>query len=160
MYLAMAALGIILVITGRLMPNKINTEDYSITEKVEDSSSDIPSSLDVFSLELLEKQAELTNKRIDMVNEKLSELEDLLKINIIHTSNDTGSNPEPVNINSVLLENNITSSKEDEHSSTNDINSVIYKMYDNGASLDEISSTLRIGRGELQLRLGLRKPQR
>lgn len=33
----------------------------------------------------------------------------------------------------------------------------IYKLYDSGKSIEEISSILRIGKGEVSLRLGLRK---
>lgn len=37
------------------------------------------------------------------------------------------------------------------------INLKIYKLYDSGKSIEEISSILRIGKGEVSLRLGLRK---
>lgn len=39
----------------------------------------------------------------------------------------------------------------------NDLNSIIYNLYDDGISIDEICSRLKIGKGEALLRIGLRK---
>lgn len=159
MYLATAAIGIILIIIGYLMPYESNNVEYSTTKKVENSGSDTPSGTDTFSLELLEKQAELANKRIDILQERFLELEDYLKENITNISKNSDENTEFIDNNSVIPPNNLTDSNENESVSIKDINTIIYNMYDNGASLDDISSELRIGRGELQLRLGLRKSQ-
>lgn len=41
--------------------------------------------------------------------------------------------------------------------SENDTNKVIYELFDSGKSVDEIAEILRVGKGELLLRLGLRK---
>ncbi|SKA86506.1 hypothetical protein SAMN05443428_10795 [Caloramator quimbayensis] len=38
-----------------------------------------------------------------------------------------------------------------------DLNSIIYNLYDEGLSIDEICSRLKIGKGEALLRIGLRK---
>ena len=39
----------------------------------------------------------------------------------------------------------------------NNIDETIYKLYNEGRSIDEISSILKIGKGEIQLRVGLKK---
>ncbi|MCX7885343.1 MAG: hypothetical protein N2448_10010 [Caloramator sp.] len=50
------------------------------------------------------------------------------------------------------IENKSDNTEEEE-----DLNSIIYNLYDEGLSVDEISSKLRIGKGEVLLRIGLRK---
>lgn len=159
MYLATAAFGCLLIIIGCLMPHKSENAEQSITQKTENNMSDVPSSPDTFGLELLEKQAELADRRIEILSDKISELEDKLEMCINNISNNSYAYTEQPDNNSII-ENNLPTSDEEGHEyEKEDINSIIYSMYDKGASLDEISSALRIGRGELQLRLGLRKSQ-
>jgi len=158
MYLATAALGCLLIIIGCLMPDKSKSIEHSIPEKAENSISDAPSNPDTFRFELLEKQAELVNERIDILSEKILELEDKVQMCVDNISKTSFVSTETADDNAII-ENNHSSSNEEGHEAVKDINSIIYSMYDKGASLDEISSALRIGRGELQLRLGLRKSQ-
>lgn len=163
MYLATAAIGCLLIIIGCLMPHKSMNMEHSITEKAEKSTGNAPSGPDTFSLELLEKQTELVNKKIDTLNERILELENKVQMSISNISSNSDDNTEPVDNDSIINKNDISKCCEDGYGSikdNNDINSTIYSMYDKGASLDEISSALRIGRGELQLRLGLRKSQK
>lgn len=159
MYLATAAVGCLLIIIGCLMPGKSKYTEPDITEKIENSISDVPTDPDTFRFELLEKQAELADRRIDILGEKISELEDKVDMCINNMSKNSDTSIDQYDSNSII-ENNLPTSYEEVHENIKeDINTIIYSMYDKGASLDEISSALRIGRGELQLRLGLRKSQ-
>lgn len=56
---------------------------------------------------------------------------------------------------------------EDEKSENNDndierkdLNDIIFELYDKGMSIDEICSKLMIGKGEVLLRIGLRKQKK
>lgn len=51
----------------------------------------------------------------------------------------------------------ITNSETEKNNDIEKTNLTIYKLYDSGKSIEEISSILRIGKGEVSLRLGLRK---
>lgn len=42
---------------------------------------------------------------------------------------------------------------------TNTLNDTLYQLYDEGKTVDEISSITKTGKGEILLRLGLRKPK-
>ncbi len=71
-----------------------------------------------------------------------------LQYDIINTDNNSDKD-----IKHVSQNESDTAEKEKQ----NDINEMIYKMTDNGKTIDEISSELRLGKGEVLLRLGLRK---
>lgn len=50
--------------------------------------------------------------------------------------------------------------KKDEENKINSLNDKIKDMYDKGISVEEISAALRIGKGEVLLRLGLNKQRK
>lgn len=47
--------------------------------------------------------------------------------------------------------------KENDDLEREDLNDIIFELYNNGMSIDEICSKLMIGKGEVLLRIGLRK---
>ena len=160
MYLVMAAVGIVLIITGLLTPYRVQDNTYHSAHKSGTETMDQPEG-NMFSMELLEQQVDMNNKRINTLTDKLSELENKLNTNIYTYGTDELNDTNKAASDDNLLSEGIPPTfQEEEKGSINDINSIIYNMYDNGSSMDEISSALRIGRGELQLRLGLRKTQR
>lgn len=172
MYLAMAVTGILLVTIGLIMSQRKHANKDSETNREEEEAANILRDNepkleqiqgDYFSIELFKQQIELINKRIDSIENRLSELEG--RVDETTNSNNNNAGECALDADSEKTSDEITNDNPSDNSDAesqachNDINSIIYNMYDNGASLDDISSALRIGRGELQLRLGLRKPR-
>jgi hypothetical protein len=103
---------------------------------------------------------ELINQ-IKELNERLDELENafLLYLPEISTS-DTKEDFTEVSIpkQTVIAESEENAVKPaNKVDDNNYINNQIYSLYDNGKTIEEIASFLHTGKGEISLRLGLRK---
>jgi hypothetical protein len=104
--------------------------------------------------------AENKIKSIKVIEER--EMNQIVNLKEVETINE-------VNEDLYIVDNNI-STQQDEDSHTNienntvigenDTNKVIYELFDSGKSVDEIAEILRVGKGELLLRLGLRKQRK
>lgn len=99
-------------------------------------------------------------KGTEIINKQLSEILDRIE-NIeksIIILNDTLNQKLIINeTRKKEIENNTIFKNEYSSEKDMDLNNLIYKLYDDGLSIDEISSKLMIGKGEVLLRIGLRK---
>jgi hypothetical protein len=119
-------------------------------------------------------ETEIDNPEIDSIREdlnylmvKIEELENSVAImsemmNYTEQSRIESKNSKAIeSFNEVLQkninENQVINTVSQKNNDINDIRDTIYELYDRGKSVDEISSILRIGKGEVSLRLGLRK---
>lgn len=101
----------------------------------------------------MEELKELSD-RVENIEASLLLIEDKLPFNNVDASKD-------VEYKTLSPEGNKEEQKSletiEEVAETITLNDTLYKLYDEGKSVDEISSITRIGKGEILLRLGLRK---
>jgi hypothetical protein len=118
--------------------------------------------------DMLNEKTEISNNealisQIKELNERLEELESafLLYMPEISASNNKAGEINIAETNQpVLAESEVKTAKSNnkvDDNNNNNINSQIYSLYDNGKTIEEIASFLRTGKGEVSLRLGLRK---
>lgn len=112
--------------------------------------STLSKNLENNELDRFNKNIEYTTLRLDNIENEITILDNkisFLENELIKASYNT--------------ENEINAVNEDENEKIpieiEKTNIEIYKLYDSGKSIEEISSILRLGKGEVSLRLGLRK---
>lgn len=147
----LVVIGLIMIYIGLKFEKKTNSK--------ETISSFIPGNADIEKLKELEQSIKYLSARIDDIEGALLILDDkMYKVNSI--SEDTTSKKDSLkqeNNNEIKNMENKFEEILEENYKKKDINKSIYKLYDSGKSIEEIASELRIGKGEVSLRLGLRK---
>lgn len=141
--------------------NDINTNELKDMEKnyenVINKTSDIQQRMDY-----LEQSILLLDEKLDKdTNEIISNLKSVKEINSYETKNSEKINNDETKsskkINNIEVKSAEKIDNGETKSSENNIDETIYKLYNEGKSIDEISSILKIGKGEIQLRVGLKK---
>lgn len=123
---------------------------YFYTENIQNNKNVFENYYTISEFNLYKEGIDDLKKNINYINETILALN--LKIEDIESSYN--------NILSLLdnkqkIEVNNNSQKFEEKSEN--LNNKINELYNKGLSIEEISSTLRIGKGEVLLRLGLKK---
>jgi nitrogen fixation-related uncharacterized protein len=127
---------------SRVLQNKIDTKD--IEKLIED--------MKYFSgrIENIESSLLLIEEKLNFnnANEDIYEVGEIINSPVL--------NPEELEI---IQDNNELKTIENESQIIEKIslNDTLYQLYDEGKTVDEISSITRIGKGEILLRLGIRK---
>ncbi len=119
----------------------------------------IPGNADIDKLKELEESVKYLSIRMDDVESALLIIDDrMYEIKCMCEDIDSKENKlKNENIKELSsIEKKVEKSTE-ELENKNDINNIVYNLYDSGKSIEEIASQLRIGKGEVSLRLGLRK---
>lgn len=114
-------------------------------------------------IEYIKEELNYILNRIDDIDKSISNLTEMSNLNNENSIESNSPNfSEILNLNLTKdtndsIDNSLNEESANKNSKVNEINETIYNMYDSGKSIEEISSTLRIGKGEVSLRLGLRK---
>lgn len=156
-YYIFILIGIIIIIAGKKAGKADNNTDFYDYFEPQNNKSDINTN----ELKDMEKNYEnIINKtsdiqqRIDYLEQSILLLDEKLDKNtneiIFNLKTDKGINSNEIKSDE-KIDNGETKSDE------NDIDETIYKLYNEGKSIDEISSILKVGKGEVQLRVGLKK---
>lgn len=156
-YYIFILIGIIIIIAGKKAGKADNNTDFYDYFEPQNNKSDINTN----ELKDMEKNYEnIINKtsdiqqRIDYLEQSILLLDEKLDKNtneiIFNLKSDKGINSNEIKRDE-KIDNGETKSDE------NDIDETIYKLYNEGKSIDEISSILKVGKGEVQLRVGLKK---
>lgn len=106
----------------------------------------LKNNLKLNELEIMKSELLELSSRVEDIEKAL-----LILNETIYKNTEQNTEPYEKTQNEILYQESKNTSDE------NDINSMIYKLYDKGMSIDEICSTLMIGKGEALLRIGLRK---
>lgn len=131
---------------------------------VKNFSTVLQSNINTNELEKVTRELKDLSDRIENIEASLLLINEKLHFNsALDNTFDTNGNinsAETINQRPDTILNNEQLKVAETASQLNDtktINDTLYKMYDEGRSLDEISSITRVGKGEILLRLGLRK---
>ena len=135
-----------------------------LTDKKNDFSRILKNNINTKDIEKLIEEMQYFSGRVENIETSLLLIEE--KLNYKNVNDDIYDDNEIINspvLNTEELEitqaNNELKTIETESQVIEKItlNDTLYKLYDEGKTVDEISSITRIGKGEILLRLGLRK---
>ncbi|HAZ38183.1 MAG TPA: hypothetical protein DEF85_09220 [Clostridiaceae bacterium] len=140
---------------------KINKEinSYKIKSDEKISNDETKSSEKINNTETKSAQSDIDEK-VDNSKAKSSESDVGEKIDNGETKSSENNTDEKINNDAAKsVESDIDEKIDNDETknSENNIDETIYKLYNEGKSIDEISSILKIGKGEIQLRIGLKK---
>lgn len=119
----------------------------------------IPGNADIGKLKELEESIKYLSIRMDDVESALLIIDDkMYEIRCMLADINSKENKlKDENIKELSSKGKKVEKSTEELANKNDINNRVYNLYDSGKSIEEIASQLRIGKGEVSLRLGLRK---
>lgn len=131
---------------------------------VKNFSTVLQSNINANELEKVTRELKDLSDRIENIEASLLLVDEKLHFNSALDStfdtNDNINSPETIDQRPNTIPNNEqlkVTETDSQLIDTKTINDTLYKMYDEGRTLDEISSITKVGKGEILLRLGLRK---
>lgn len=156
-YYILILIGIIIIIAGKKAGKADNNTDFYDYFEPQNNKNDInanePTNMEKNYEDIINKTSDI-QQRIDYLEQSILLLDEKLDRNaseiIFNLKNDKETNSNEIKSDE-KIDNGETKSDE------NNIDETIYKLYNEGKSIDEISSILKVGKGEVQLRVGLKK---
>jgi hypothetical protein len=149
-------IGLILIFIG--LKKDTPRTDSSVFSKVIERKTDNK------ELENLREELNYLTVRIEEIENSLFSIDEKLNTNkqLQSDSSDNEHDSKVITdfyeiLQENLKENKVLNTVTSNDTDNNDIKNKIYELFDTGKTVDEISSILRIGKGEVSLRLGLRK---
>ena len=130
-----------------------------VKKKEKDSFSTIvDATMKTKNIEVLEKDIKDLENRVEELESSFlllnSELRSNYKVEV--TSNLTSD----ISVEENIINNTVSYETPEAETAFIDKNAIIYELFDKGKSIDDIASQTEIGKGEILLRLGMRKSKK